>query len=128
MLSHAQNKILEMIAAGRALCAETLRTVCKFVEKGRRWLQVGSDACSTAKPQRADGSSKRPNLPEAMRVLSLDAVEVGPYEPDLRGGSSFARSRSGHDRFQQGTRLGVCGPRSLAKYDIRIRVVLRDAR
>ncbi|NNL64437.1 MAG: EAL domain-containing protein, partial [Woeseiaceae bacterium] len=74
-LSHAQNKILEMIAAG-VPCARTLRTVCKFVEK------VGDGFVSAV--MRLDNRAKSlqlveaPNLPEAMR-LCLDAVEVGPW-------------------------------------------------
>jgi len=72
-LANAQNKVLEMIAAGTP-CNRTLRAVCRFVER--------IDDSFSAAIMRLDEHNQRlwveeaPSLPEAFR-LCLDFVEVG---------------------------------------------------
>ena len=71
-LANAQNKVLEMIAAGTPF-EQTLRAICRFVER--------IDDRFSAAVMRVDADGKRlfveqaPGLPDAFRMC-LDAVEV----------------------------------------------------
>ena len=73
-LAHAQNKVLEMIAANTP-CDRTLRAICRFVEKiapGYRAAIMRLDAAG-----RLLAVEEAPTLPETF-TLCLDFVEVGP--------------------------------------------------
>jgi diguanylate cyclase (GGDEF)-like protein/PAS domain S-box-containing protein len=72
-LAKAQNKLLEMIAAGTP-CDRTLRAICRFVER------VGPGLKAAVMQLDAAGKSlsveQAPSLPDGFR-LSLDFVDVG---------------------------------------------------
>ncbi len=89
-LAHAQNKVLEMIAANTP-CDRTLRAICRFVERigpdfraAVMQLDPGNQTLSVA---------QAPNLPAPFK-LCLDFVDVTPQ--GLTCGSAV---HSGHDRI-----------------------------
>ncbi len=73
-LSHAQNKVLEMIAASTP-CDRTLRAICRFVEK----IGAGFKAAimTLDVPSQTLSVEQAPSLPEAFK-LCLDFVKVDP--------------------------------------------------
>ncbi|MEJ2273939.1 MAG: EAL domain-containing protein, partial [Woeseiaceae bacterium] len=89
-LAHAQNKVLEMIAAGMR-CERTLRAICRFVERigpGFRAAVMKLDKGGTQL-----SVSQCPSLPDAFRAC-LESVDVASQS--LTCGAAV---HQGHDRF-----------------------------
>jgi diguanylate cyclase (GGDEF)-like protein/PAS domain S-box-containing protein len=89
-LAFAQNKILEMIASSSP-CAQTLRAICRFVERISRDFRAAIMVLDTS------GASlsveQAPSLPDTLRRV-LDRVAVGP--DSLTCGSAV---HAGRDRI-----------------------------
>ncbi len=74
-LAHAQNKVLEMIAANTP-CDRTLRAICRFVERIGPGFRA---AVMTLDPKNQSLTvAQAPSLPEPFK-LCLDFVDIGPH-------------------------------------------------
>ena len=109
-LAHAQNKVLEMIAASTPH-DRTLRAICRFVER----ISPGLKAAVLQLDARGQSLSleQAPSLSEAFR-LQLDFVDVGPDSLTCSAAVHFAQERITTDISKDS---GWKGRRKVAKKD-----------